>query len=364
MAKRISSRIDAFRAMQQVRRDERQVREGRITVAGKKRKKKAEQRAILQGEARRALIHEVIDTMKAWSFSHFEHEATCRHGLRASLCLQGHDWHLSDNEAIGIVQEALRAMGAQRPSWMEGQWAYTVGRDQCVRCGGPIDDEGQGRGHRFCSNVCAKGSMVERAANEVYTRDRVYIWAQQMIWLSRRKAKPCAQCGTMFKSLNPKVVYCSPRCVRHSAGGLLEDRQCLWCGETFHPRDHSMECCSKPCASKHRHREWKQQAEERSCTVCRSVFRPKTSSSIYCSPVCARTARNTQTRQQRAEVTQARLQEVKECVWCGSPFSGRGPTAQCCSKNCAVYYSRMKAGKNIPKRLSPPVFDYVFRQAA
>lgn len=53
-----------------------------------------------------------------------------------------------------------------------------------------------------------------------------------------------------------------------------------------------------------------------------------------------------------------------ECRACGKPFIGYQVGAFYCSNACQLVISRMRSGKNMPKRISPPVFDYMFKLAA
>jgi len=76
--------------------------------------------------------------------------------LRAHLCLIGCAWPVADRAARDVVTEALRLARAARPSWGEGQRAYTglgVVRDSvCRQCGVGL----RTRQAHYCSRVCAK----------------------------------------------------------------------------------------------------------------------------------------------------------------------------------------------------------------
>ena len=45
--------------------------------------------------------------------------------MRANLCLNGWPWMLAHFVATDVVSRALKQIGARRPSWIEGQRAFT-----------------------------------------------------------------------------------------------------------------------------------------------------------------------------------------------------------------------------------------------
>jgi hypothetical protein len=106
---------------------------------------------------RRAHIVRVIAAiLVAGEPTKFAFEATCRHAVRSRLCLAGWRWSDADDMAADIVAMALRRIGAQRPTWQQGQpeWAQEgfapILRTRCVRCRSPLPE-----GHlKFCSQLC------------------------------------------------------------------------------------------------------------------------------------------------------------------------------------------------------------------
>lgn len=52
------------------------------------------------------------------------------------------------------------------------------------------------------------------------------------------------------------------------------------------------------------------------------------------------------------------------CKFCNKSFMGKQNGAFYCSAPCQLTVSRLRTGKNLPKRLTPPLFDYMLRQAA
>lgn len=88
--------------------------------------------------------------------SMFGLEGPLRADLRADLCRQGWRWGDADRMAREMLDDAFRAVRANRPGWEEGQPEWTIhagtmiGRTQCAHCHKPLPD---GR-PKFCSNRC------------------------------------------------------------------------------------------------------------------------------------------------------------------------------------------------------------------
>lgn len=83
-------------------------------------------------------------------------EGPLRAGLRADFCRQGWGWNTADMTARELLAEVFARIGAERPTWNEGQpeWAIEAGtlieRTRCVRCHAPLPE-----GHyKFCSRLC------------------------------------------------------------------------------------------------------------------------------------------------------------------------------------------------------------------
>lgn len=358
MKRRHFARTDASRDFRRVEQEERQRRKDRITLA-----KVMPRRDPLKysGEARKHVVAEIMDMLKDWRLSPFEHEGDCRHGVRSALCLDGRSWFLADTEAASLVSEAFALGGAERPSWQEGQWSYTDSPDRCSWCHGPIDDNDRSRSQRFCGPDCARSALEKRVYETRSSADAIGQAAYILIARKRRPAVSCAHCGKSFHPRDAGAKLCSPSCIR-ARGALLADRACLWCGTAFHPRDASMLCCSKSCAGKHQLRSRAERLPERSCQLCRARFRPRTEWAVYCSPGCGRIIANRAYRARQRAVTPPAAAPFA-CDWCGKPVVNRGPRSRTCSKNCSVYLANARAGK-FPKRLSAPVFDFIFAIAA
>src|SRR5690606_7695490 len=93
------------------------------------------------------LVESVVTILKSADPTPFAFEASCRHGLRSRLTLEGWNWKDADDTAADIVATALRQIGAKRPTWAEGQpdWAQNgsgtmIERTRCIRCRGPLPD--------------------------------------------------------------------------------------------------------------------------------------------------------------------------------------------------------------------------------
>jgi len=143
-------------------------------------KPKAKDRRRMTKDRRRHLVDAIAAILKAGDPTPFSFEATCRHGLRARLCLEGWNWQDADITAADIVARALMQIGAKRPTWAEGQPEYVqlgagaqIERTRCIRCHGKLPE-----GHyKFCSHLCAGGhhSHLERIreAEETIAYDRI-----------------------------------------------------------------------------------------------------------------------------------------------------------------------------------------------
>lgn len=104
-------------------------------------------------------------------------EGPLRAAIRSGLCLQGWHWFQADMLAQGLLSSALGQIGAERPSWNEGQreWTIEAGtlieRTRCARCHKKLP-EGH---HKFCSRICntshaARLSRFRQADEETAVR--------------------------------------------------------------------------------------------------------------------------------------------------------------------------------------------------
>jgi hypothetical protein len=75
----------------------------------------------LKKAERKQAVDRVASILKRGEPTRFAFEAACRHDLRAQMCLAGMAWSRADATAAEIVSEALARIGAQRPSFEQGQ---------------------------------------------------------------------------------------------------------------------------------------------------------------------------------------------------------------------------------------------------
>lgn len=207
---------------------------------------------IYSGSARASLIDKVMDEMRDWRFTPFENEGPMTHALRSTLCLDGNAFERADMEARSVVGQVLHDLGAERPSWEQGQPEYVDPRENCTRCGKTILEVYGHKSYRFCSEVCAKATIENREFERRSEEDRVYAAAQRIIKKTRTRPRACA-----------------------------------WCGEAFHPiREASrQQCCSFSCGSKLRASRVTRSIEKE-CDVCGKAFLAMSSQAKRCSTKC------------------------------------------------------------------------------
>lgn len=273
---------------------------------------------IFNGERRAHVVRVAMKALRGWQQTPFEQEGAVRAALRSGLCLQGYNWHRAEAQAADVVNEALRLLGAVRPTWEQGQREYVEPRENCSWCGGPRDPFQ--RSARFCSPHCAKMAALTRDYDG--------------------KAK-----GDNARALMLAVA----RRTRN------QKRKCLACHGVFYPdSDHStMKFCSNSCAYEHRKTE-EAKVHGKNCATCESPFMAKLPTAMYCSRPCAVTASR-----RRQGIMPLAIRQVT-CEVCGDPFDTTSSTAICCSNNCKVFRGGFRRGQF--KRVTPRIIDYLFRQ--
>lgn len=288
---------------------------------------------LFKGKRRESAIDGVMATLETFRFSKFEREGDCRNGIRAMLCLRGHSWDVADATAADLITEALRRMGAVRPDWTEGQWSYTVAHEQCIRCGGPIDDEDMARGFRFCSPMCAQ-SQRQHLAREVAWDNPLRQAAYWQTYLAGAPTLTCQQCGKAFKSRSWKhddPKFCSRTC--KGLASRSAPRSCKWCGTEFQPIKGRGKFCTPNCASLFNIKEFRDTAPERNCTVCGTLFRPGSQNSAFCSKTCKMIVVNAKRRKAK-KVENAVPRPAQPCIECGQPFVASRADTQYCGRRC------------------------------
>lgn len=172
----------------------------------------------LSKDRKRAIREKIVavirEGMEAGQPSRFFCEAPARHGIRASLCLQGWKWSDADAVAAEIVAAALNVAGAKRPTWQEGQPEWTqpgalpILRERCARCGTRLPE-----GHRlWCGPVCAQAAKLDRQRRDWDEASYAKWKAYHAAWRERQPERECEGCGRMFKPKRKEQRYCRYEC--------------------------------------------------------------------------------------------------------------------------------------------------------
>ncbi|WP_156585814.1 hypothetical protein [Ensifer sp. Root31] len=272
---------------------------------------------------------------------------------------KGHGWHPSDKEADVCLSAAFQHLGLKRPTWLEGQWAYTAPHENCLRCNAEIDEEDQARGLRFCSDMCAQAARAHRDRGERSWNDWVFRKAWQEIKSRNAPPRPCEQCGKTFREYDKTRRFCSVAC-KNEAITVLPDIECPSCQKMFHPTNAAQKCCSLKCAGLNRNREYRANAPETSCAVCHSIFRTTKPGQVYCSTACRRSpeVRRATYLASKAQPRVARIDLPEQvCPCCESAFRPHRKGVTYCSVDC-------REGKRRPVAnviyLTPEMFDRMF----
>ena len=129
----------------------------------------------LLGEQRhRQLVAVVAVILRKGDPTPFRHEAACIAAVRIKLILAGGWlWRDADRASREVVREALKAVGAKRPTWAEastphyaqGDAVSLVERTRCRQCGRKLPEENR----LFCTVGCrtlwhSRKADAERAA--------------------------------------------------------------------------------------------------------------------------------------------------------------------------------------------------------
>lgn len=282
---------------------------------------------IVPEKERRDLIGQTAEILATAELSKFEHEASCRHGIRTTLVLQGNAWQLSDDEAASIVTQALDRIGAVRPEFPEGQPEFTLAPGyQCQRCGAPLGDDA---GHRrFCSPECFESSKRYRHDFWARVQDGARAAAAYATAKANAAVRQCIVCGSPFKATTESTKTCSRDCAARSRR-TVDERECAHCGEPFRP--HSLtkagRFCSPGCSAAAQRKHLEQQ-----CAECGTPFLPTKAGMKFCCHECSVTA--------RAKVELP----PKVCRFCGHDFTPKAAHALFCTTLCKER-QRMRAIK-------------------
>lgn len=311
-----------------------------ISLAGERPK------PVMTKDKRRHVVNQVIDMMRPWNQTPFEHEGT----IRSGLCLDGHDWHSADREAATIVAQALTIIDVPRPTWEQGQRYYAGPRENCKWCYGPIAEEDMtgGRSRVFCSDVCARSSYVHWGMKNAAKGSAIEREAYRAVNRAKVPARECEQCKEPFTPQREKAAtrFCSRRCFTASLKRDVAERPCQHCRTMFTPPTSNLAAkfCGKTCADAAL-----RIYQPKPCLVCEATFIPKTATQTCCTQACAHRGK-------------ALRQVEAVCQCCGEPFLAKRKDARYCSDTCTRFAHRVTTGRI--KRLSPPVFDFIMRAAS
>ena len=195
------------------------------------------------------LVENVTRILKTGESTKFEFEGPCRHGIRRHLVLRGWKWPDADNAAKQVVAKALSRIGAERPTWDEGQPEFAknfrIERTWCAyhRCQNRIPEERIASGQAmYCSDLCAQGAHEQRKWRSGIRRSMAE-WlaecADKSAQMVRERTRPCEyeECGKPFIADKPTSRFCSYVCANRAAT-KLEATRCANadCHKIFQPR--------------------------------------------------------------------------------------------------------------------------------
>ena len=195
------------------------------------------------------LVENVTRILKTGEPTKFEFEAACRHGIRKHLILRGWRWADADNAAAQVVAKALHRIGAERPSWADGQPEsaanYELDRLFCAHhgCGKMIPEERRATGRaKYCSDLCNQAASLHRNTISGERRSMAQ-WlaecAERSAKMVQDRTRPCAYepCSRPFIADKFTSKFCSYTCANRAAT-KLEPARCanVDCAKPFKPR--------------------------------------------------------------------------------------------------------------------------------
>ena len=310
--------------------------------------------SIFEGDARSAAIGRIVNALLHWKASPFELEAETLVSVRSALCSHGYGWARSDFEARALVTESLALLGAQRPSWEEGQREHAVAREDCRWCAMPVPPEltlGKFE-HCFCSAKCARNTLRFQSFSERSYSDALYEAAHRTLQRLRNPIQNCRQCKRPFHPIFAHHVFCSQTC--HGAHSVIhQPRECPQCSEVFKPSGGHTKFCSTRCRDAAR-----RTRPMLICEVCESPFTSKNHTTPGKGRFCSRACDIEHRKAQKFACT---------CIFCGSAFFGSTSKTSYCSNNCvaAMYRLRKRGGGTTGAAfLTREIFDREFGVAA
>nr|WP_313709125.1 hypothetical protein [Brucella intermedia] len=242
------------------------IRETKKRIAAREKPRK------LHDDLRTRLLETVIVILKEGRPTLFALEGTCRHHVRAFLCVEGWGWEEADIASADIVLTALNRIGAKRPSWADGQPEYRGhgfhgNMRRCInqKCHAPLEENQK----LYCSDHCRHYVNVSRWME----RNKEHALAQKVINRAKRKAadpeafkakqreyqrrqdekrpvRECVLCSKPFKA-NKTQRYCSDAC-KYKRNEADKERACVVCFNRFFVRwvSEPKQTCSRKCAAR------------------------------------------------------------------------------------------------------------------
>jgi hypothetical protein len=318
-------------------------------------------------QARREALTETVGAILEQGVStKFEFEGACWHGVRSAFCEEGHGYRRADAWSGEIVSEALRRLGAARPSWNEGQPEHTQFgfapelRYWCERCGKPInrDADASDYGRRYCSRECADSAKGIRKREDLRRHSAAERAALVAAAAKTRKdiadermTRICPKCDSMFRAKVSTQKYCSRACADAALRlpepppepkPKLPERPCKVCGGIFTPSRRDQTFCTKSCKSKASREALAARLPLQVCPQCGETFQPDRRGRVFCSSECS---------------TAAVTLPPKVCPQCGETFQPSRVDQQHCSHACAT--SAMWAARKAAEPASQFVCEMV-----
>jgi hypothetical protein len=289
---------------------------------------------IYKGDKRNDVIDKIKAILRRFRLSIWEWEASCRHGLRAALCMEGYAWAHADAEAASLVDSALKILGGgDRPTWIEGQKEYVIPYEICQNygCGNELDDDDRLRHRRFCSDACRNAAIQHRADLAAYISHGVIQHAGYVIRKERLPRKQCENpdCGEWFQPAHAHTKACSAECGQAIMERAIKPRECAnpACKTVWKPKVRTHKFCCHECSVEAR----ALVLPMRRCQnpKCKSPeYRPRHETQMFCSDPCKQQARYWEAKTYHAPQTCERPS-------CTNRFTPKKKGARFCCEKCA-----------------------------
>lgn len=270
---------------------------------------------------REPIVREVARILETGTPTKFRYESACRHGLRASFCMDGLKWDAADERARQIVTLALHRIGASlRPTWSIGQPQRDATREYfyCRHCQAFMPE---GNSSPWCGEQCREARWI-------------------IEWKRGSAADDVARREALRSVFGASAEPSSGRA----------ERKCKGCDKAFVPNQRGQRFCSNPCARHHVKSTWLR--ESKPCAICSTPFMAHLETSLYCSAPCVAEGER---RVRRAWMAKKRAQHDKTCAICSKAFLTSRLDRIYCGDECAAEGVRRKnrAYKKARRELRP-----------